>query len=194
MSEKDNVNINIEVQPDTNPPKVYWAQCEAINKEGKRCGCRVQTPTSKYCAFHQKLDSHDKETMAIYYNMLNEDEADHYVRFLDLGDSLEHEIAMTRIFLVRAMKQLAECKGEDVIVEYTEKGWSDQFGESKNTRQVNKTQQLKKEVHTLLTKLKDLMKTSYEIGGDTSEDAQTKAKKVIEAIQNMKNLRENEQV
>lgn len=196
---KDNISINVEVKSEDNPPRAFLAQCEAITKEGKRCKCNVYDIHSKFCAFHTEKEYKDKGFMSVYYNILDKDEVDTYVRFMELGDNLEHEIAMNRMYLVRAMKELHTIQKSDdpddkFMIEFEDKGWSDQFGNSSNTRKVNKETILKKEIRDLLGKLKDLMKVKFEISGDRAEDAQAKAQKLIQALKDMRNLNEQEKI
>ena len=197
MPEKDNVQIVIEAKPEDNPPRAFLAQCDGITKEGKRCRGNVHDARNKYCAFHMEKEFKDKPFVSVYYNTLDKEEVETYVRFVELGDNLEHEIAMTRIYLLRAMEQLSKVQkstdeDDKFIVEFEDKGWSDQFGNSNNTRRVNKEVALKKEVRDLMGKLKDLMKVKFEISGDRAEDAHTKAQKLIEALKDMQSLREEE--
>lgn len=197
--QKDHVSITVDVKASSNPPKAFLAQCSAITSEGKRCRCNVYDPTQTFCIFHMEKDYKSKSVMSVYYNTLNKNEVEDYVRFMELGDNLEHEIAMTRIFLLRAMKALQDIHQSDdpdadLTVEFVDKGWSDQFGESTTTRKVNKEVLLKKEVRDLLGKLKDLLKTKFEISGDKAEDAMAKAQKVIQAIKDMQKLREDENI
>lgn len=198
-SDKDHIKITVEARSEDNPPKAFLAQCEAITKEGKRCRCNVHNPQHKYCAFHMEKEFGNNPFVEVYYNTLDESETQTYVRFIELGDNLEHEIAMTRIYLMRAMKELSDCQkstdeGAKLIVEFEDKGWSDQFGNSSNVRKVNKEVLLKKEVRDLMGKLKDLMKVKFEISGDRAEDAQAKAQKLIQALKDMQALREDEKI